>query len=588
MIRLASSCRLRGSAGVFLALCASTSVLAQGFPNFWDPPVPLQPDDYSISTNWDAGGVPQASVFEERAVIDNGGTAYLDVSGVPNPGGIDVLDGTLEIRRGGSLITEVGSVANGTVTVGVAGNLIVGELTGANPASLEAVAGATIQGTLGIIGPNANFSAASIGLSGTLHSTVTGGGYSSINTAGTATLSGPLLVTFDGINPTIGAAYDFVDAGTIVGGFSELATTSPLPAGLFLEFGTVPGGMHGTVGRVTVDSRLVLSVDRRSGQTYLQNLTTTETVSIDGYSITSQSGSLSPGSWQTFNANGFPDFRISNPADTHVGELNILGSRGIGPESNISLGALYDDSSVPLTQTVDGDLSFQYYVEGVGTKTGIVDYHGAHNNLVLVVNPDGRTYIQNQSTVDIELDGYSITSLSSSLNESGWNSFASSDSEWRESNPADNHLAELRLFGSTHLAAESGAIDLGQAFAVAGERDLIFTYHVAGMLEQLVGTVEYDEGVIEFTDSIPGDYDNNGTVELADYTKWRGLFGSDDPDADGNNDSVVNAADYVIWRNNLGAMQSGSGAHVSAVPEPAAISLLLVALGAVLLRIYSP
>jgi hypothetical protein len=63
---------------------------------------------------------------------------------------------------------------------------------------------------------------------------------------------------------------------------------------------------------------------------------------------------------------------------------------------------------------------------------------------------------------------------------------------------------------------------------------------------------------------IPGDYDRNGAVELADYNHWRASFGlsiTPGSGADGNNDGTVDAADYIVWRKNLGAPQPpGAGA----------------------------
>jgi hypothetical protein len=59
-------------------------------------------------------------------------------------------------------------------------------------------------------------------------------------------------------------------------------------------------------------------------------------------------------------------------------------------------------------------------------------------------------------------------------------------------------------------------------------------------------------------DPIPGDYDGNRTVEQADFTLWKSVFGNSvDPgtSADGNGNGTIDAADYVIWRKNLGMSQ---------------------------------
>lgn len=54
---------------------------------------------------------------------------------------------------------------------------------------------------------------------------------------------------------------------------------------------------------------------------------------------------------------------------------------------------------------------------------------------------------------------------------------------------------------------------------------------------------------------LPGDYDNSGTVDGADYAVWKENFGRAGIGlpGDGNLDGVVNIADMSIWRDNLGA-----------------------------------
>jgi hypothetical protein len=83
-------------------------------------------------------------------------------------------------------------------------------------------------------------------------------------------------------------------------------------------------------------------------------------------------------------------------------------------------------------------------------------------------------------------------------------------------------------------------------------------------------------------DPIPGDYDNNRVVELADYEYWRQRFGNNaapSTSPDGNGNGVVDAADYIIWRNAFN--QSGVGTVASewlTIPEPCSTLLAMAAL----------
>jgi hypothetical protein len=104
-----------------------------------------------------------------------------------------------------------------------------------------------------------------------------------------------------------------------------------------------------------------------------------------------------------------------------------------------------------------------------------------------------------------------------------------------------------------------------------------------------------DQGLTDVTDVItytlatppagtPGDYNDNGTVDAADYVVWR----------DGGplqNETVtvglVTGEDYDEWRANFGTMASGGSAIAQSgnrVPEPA-IAYLFAACVAILLRI---
>jgi autotransporter-associated beta strand protein len=97
---------------------------------------------------------------------------------------------------------------------------------------------------------------------------------------------------------------------------------------------------------------------------------------------------------------------------------------------------------------------------------------------------------------------------------------------------------------------------------------------------RLVGT-----GLLQVTTYIPsflsGDYNSNGIVDTADYVIWRRNVGNATiANRDPANSGPVGDADFNSWRSRIGTMVSaGSGASLASaeVPEPTAISLLLIA-----------
>jgi hypothetical protein len=89
-----------------------------------------------------------------------------------------------------------------------------------------------------------------------------------------------------------------------------------------------------------------------------------------------------------------------------------------------------------------------------------------------------------------------------------------------------------------------------------------------------------------------GDFNQNGTVDAADYVVWRKTLGQTrdrfGPSlaADANDDGQIDAADYGIWRSHFGntaltaagATAGSSSSANAAVPEPTAAALALLAL----------
>jgi hypothetical protein len=82
--------------------------------------------------------------------------------------------------------------------------------------------------------------------------------------------------------------------------------------------------------------------------------------------------------------------------------------------------------------------------------------------------------------------------------------------------------------------------------------------------------------------AIPGDFNNDGTVDAADYIAWRNGLGT-----------TYTQADYNIWRANFGRSAAGaaavadtfSAASSANIPEPAALLLSAMALATLLGRV---
>jgi hypothetical protein len=95
--------------------------------------------------------------------------------------------------------------------------------------------------------------------------------------------------------------------------------------------------------------------------------------------------------------------------------------------------------------------------------------------------------------------------------------------------------------------------------------------------------LDYDEVTGLAPVGVPGDYNNNGAVDAADYVLWRkGEPLQNEVDTPG----TINAADYTAWRARFGNI-AGAGSIVgNAVPEPGAGVLLLplTLVGALALR----
>jgi PEP-CTERM motif len=161
---------------------------------------------------------------------------------------------------------------------------------------------------------------------------------------------------------------------------------------------------------------------------------------------------------------------------------------------------------------------------------------------------------------------------------------------------------ELRVFMFARARVEvNGAfdiatfaeVDLGNTFERMGAAKVVDQSDVEVSDYDMTSTsgTDYRNAIMAPADSapIPGDYNQDGAVDAADYTVWRDHLGTSfalGGNGDETDDSagVVDQADYALWKANFGNL-AGSGAFSNAaVPEPSTFVLLAAAIVGIALR----
>lgn len=94
-----------------------------------------------------------------------------------------------------------------------------------------------------------------------------------------------------------------------------------------------------------------------------------------------------------------------------------------------------------------------------------------------------------------------------------------------------------------------------------------------------------DAVLLTVVSNLPGDYNSDGTVNIADYTVWRNNLGSSVTLPGDTTPGEVSTVDYDVWRTNFGASLASSASVLTAsVPEPSAVFLLMLSLMSIGLR----
>ncbi|QDU56864.1 PEP-CTERM sorting domain-containing protein [Aeoliella mucimassa] len=306
-------------------------------------------------------------------------------------------------------------------------------------------------------------------------------------------------------------------------------------------------------------------------------------------------------------------------ASSNIGDSNF----GSGTAGTFSLTATlqYDgaDTSVALSNGTDTILhtfvgeqitfdavrlnGYHQSTTGNGIDNLVIDVTQIAESVInLQIDPDGNATLVNPTGSPITIDLYNIASPDGNLdvnfagiqgNDQSADGFPagpgtgpSAGTGWEKAQGTDvgaNLIGESYAFGSSTLEDDGTTIELGDILTTVDEsEDLTFTYHDATLNQFVTGYIEF---VAAPTDLI-GDYNGDGTVNLADYTVWRDNLGASESVLanPGNDNGIVDTGDYTAWKQNFG-MSAASLAAVgtgSAVPEPSTLALL--GIGLLLLR----
>jgi serralysin len=129
--------------------------------------------------------------------------------------------------------------------------------------------------------------------------------------------------------------------------------------------------------------------------------------------------------------------------------------------------------------------------------------------------------------------------------------------------------------------AESNVNPIGQAESVNDlELDRAGTYY-AKITGSTASVQLYELAVSVQAALLLGDFNNDGTVDAADYSVWRDSLGATDDAAihhRGDGLPGVTATDYQVWKAHFGESSGMGGVALGVVPEPPAIAISIACL----------
>jgi endonuclease I len=202
----------------------------------------------------------------------------------------------------------------------------------------------------------------------------------------------------------------------------------------------------------------------------------------------------------------------------------------------------------------------------------------------------------NLSSITIPFGNISVSSSATPVNFTVYNlpaGAATANMDFDSVTPSGNSAAF-----TTNLATFAGALQIpsdsiGHTFSAVLNTTSVGTFSAVYSLlfsdENIAGALNKSLTLtLTGTVRLPGDYNNDGAVDAADYTIWRRTYGDSAAaysGADGDGNGMIGDGDLTVWRAHFGDVAPGAGlGATAAVPEPAAIWLVIVCLTVGLVR----
>ena len=572
--------------------------------------------------NITAGGrVQSQSGFVGNNTFLSGGTGEVNVDGAGsqwiNSGGAgentlfigDDGVGRLNITSGGlvqSGLTLVGSgsaLFSGTANVDGANSQLINSsflsVGGFGPGTLTITAGGRAQNSSGSVGDNGEVNVTGAG-SEWINSNlliVTGRVSSTLNITDGGSVSSTVGFIADGsptdtgtVNVT-GAGSIWTNSDTMDIGSRGIGTLNISGGGSVTSTSSVIGRFAGSNGTASIDgagstwnNSVLLSVENVG----------TGTLTIEaGGQVSSTTGlvggNLSGSGTATATVTGTgSNWTIAENLAVGVGgtldiqpggTVNVVQDTEISPGGLVKLaGGTLDTSEVSFQgggqfQWTSGTLHVGIYNGDLTNPNGgtLAPGHSAGDTLIL-----GNYTQLTGGTMEIEIGGVGQGSQYDFINITG--------------TALVDGLLQLSLINGFVASAAQSFVVLNSAsllgvFDNAGNGQRVTTSDGGGSFLVNYGpssSFNLNQVVLSAFEAVllPGDYNDNGTVDAGDYVVWRDTLGQTGTGlpADGNGNNQIDNDDYNIWRAHFGQTAgSGSGADVNApVPEPTSAVLLIL------------